>query len=301
MRNFNHLYYFYIVTKLKSVTGAAVFLKTSQPSLTTQIKTLEMNIGKKLYKKQGRMLELTIDGRKLFEICSKMFEVNEELENFIQDVELNEIKINIGVCNEIPREFLTAVIGQVLKNYKISNRPIIKITTGTHGYLIEQLKLAKINFILTNDTEKDLSLKMIKEYPLPVIVAGSVNFIKKLKLKGLKNTDEILMKVSSFLAIPSEQLKLREETNLYFLKRKIKYKAIFESDIIASIIRSTIDGMTFCLLPQAYIQKDLDMKSLRPLTTKNELWVHRIYIISRNTIDKFEFIKNLVVELDHLA
>ena len=301
MRNFNHLYYFYIVAKLKSVTAAAVFLKTSQPSLTTQIKTLEMSIGKILYKKKGRMLELTPEGLKLFEICSKMFEVNEELEDFVQDVDSNAVKINIGVCNEIPREFITAIIGQVLNKYKISNRPNIKITSGTHGYLVEQLKLAKINFILTNNSENDLSLKILKEYTLPVIVAGSPGFIKKIKLKSLKNTEEILTTVSSFFAIPSEHLKLREETNLYFLHRKLKYKTIFESDIIASIIRSTMDGMTFCLLPQAYIQKELDMKLLRPLTAKNELWDHRIYIISRNNIDKFNFIKNLVVELDHLA
>jgi len=289
------------VTKLKSVTAAAVFLKTSQPSLTTQIKTLEMNIGKNLYKKKGRVLELTAEGRKLFEICSKMFEANEELENFIEDIDSDEFKLNIGVCNEIPREFITLIVGQVLNKYKISNRPNIKITSGTHRYLIEQLKLEKINFILTNDPEYDLSLNILKVYPLPVILAGSMEFIKKMKLKGLKNTDEMLIKVSNFLALPSEHLKLREEINHYFLKKKIKYKTIFESDIIASIIRSTMDGMTFCLLPQAYIQKVLDMNSLRPLTSKNELWDHRIYIISRGTVDKFEFVKNLVVELDHLA
>lgn len=301
MRNFNHLFYFYIVAKLKSVTSAALHLKTSQPSLTTQIKTLEMSIGKTLFIKRGRALELTPDGNKLFDICARMFEANEELEMFLQGSERSELNINIGVSNEIPREFVTNVIGLVLNKYKINNRPIVKINTGTHEYLIEQLKLSKLSFIITNKSDSDLSLKTLKEYSMPVVLAGTAEFIKKLKMKSLKNSEGILKKVSSFLALPAEHLKLRSETNTYLTRNKMKYRSIFESDIIASIVRSTVDGMTFCLLPLPYIHKELQENALQLLTSKNGLWEHQIYIISRNSIDKFHFIKKLIVELDILT
>jgi LysR family transcriptional activator of nhaA len=298
MRNFNHLFYFYIVAKLKSVTSAALHLKTSQPSLTTQIKTLEMSLGKTLFTRKGRALELTPDGSKLFDICSRMFEANEELEMFLEGSEMSELNINIGVSNEIPREFVTNVIGHVLNKYKITNRPIVKINTGTHEYLIEQLKLNKLNFIITNKADDDLSLKVLKEYSMPVVLAGTADFIKKLKMKSLKNSEGILKKVSDFLALPAEHLKLRSETNTYLTKNKMRYRSIFESDIIASIVRSTVDGMTFCLLPLPYIHKELEQNALQLLTSKNGLWEHQIYIISRNSIDKFHFVKKLVVELD---
>ena len=301
MRNFNHLYYFYIVAKLKSVTAAAFHLKTSQPSLTTQIKTLETSIGKTLFIKKGRVLELTLDGRKLFDICSRMFEVNDELENFLQGSDARELNINIGVNNEIPREFITNVIGQVLNKYKINNRPNIKISSGTHEHLIDQLKLSKLNFIITNKSENELGLKILKEYSMPVVVVGTADLIKKIKIKSLKNNDEILKKISEFLALPSDHLALRTETNSYLAKNKIKYNLIFESDIIASIVRSTMDGMTFCLLPLPYIHKELQQNLLRALTSKNGLWNHYLYIISRNSTDKFHFIKNLVIELDILT
>jgi LysR family transcriptional activator of nhaA len=298
MRNFNHLFYFYIVAKLKSVTSAALHLKTSQPSLTTQIKTLEMSLGKTLFTRKGRALELTPDGSKLFDICSRMFEANEELEMFLEGSEMSELNINIGVSNEIPREFVTNVIGHVLNKYKITNRPIVKINTGTHEYLIEQLKLNKLNFIITNKADDDLSLKVLKEYSMPVVLAGTADFIKKLKMKSLKNSEGILKKVSDFLALTAEHLKLRSETNTYLTKNKMRYRSIFESDIIASIVRSTVDGMTFCLLPLPYIHKELEQNALQLLTSKNGLWEHQIYIISRNSIDKFHFVKKLVVELD---
>ena len=78
----------------------------------------------------------------------------------------------------------------------------------------------------------------------------------------------------------------------------MRYRSIFESDIIASIVRSTVDGMTLCLLPLPYIHKELEQNALQLLTSKNGLWEHQIYIISRNSIDKFHFVKKLVVELD---
>lgn len=301
MRNYNHLFYFYIVAKLKSVTSAAHHLKTSQPSLTTQIKTLENNLGKKLFTRKGRTLELTPDGTKLFDICSRMFEATDELEVFLQGSENNELMINIGVSNEIPREFVTNVIGHVLKKYKTSNMPIIKINTGTHEYLVEQLRLSKLNFIITNKTESDLSLKVLKEYSMPVVMAGTSEFIKKLKIKKLKNSETILKKIAQFLALPAEQLKLRSEINSYLIKNKIKYRSLFESDIISSIVRSTVDGMTFCLLPLPYIQKELETKMLQVLTPLSGLWEHQVYIISRNNVDKFNFVKKLVVELDILT
>lgn len=288
------------MAKLKSVTAAAQYLKTSQPSLTTQIKTLEFNIDKQLLIKKGRSFELTPDGSKLFSICSRMFEVNEELEYFFQNIEHNELKINVGINNEIPRTFITNIIGLALKKYKPENRPMIKLSTDTHDQLMHQLKLSKLNFVITNKPEHDISLKILKEYSMPVVVAGSEEFIKQLKIKKLKDGEASLKKIASYLALPTDQLKLRSETNSFFVKNKIPYRSILESDIVSSIIRSSVDGMAFCLLPLPYIKKEIQQNLLQLLTSVNGLWEHRIYIISRNSVDKNLFIDKLRKELDIL-
>ena len=300
MRNFNHLYYFYIVAKLRSVTAASRYLKTSQPSLTTQIKTLENNIDKKLLAKKGRSLELTPEGSKLFAICSRMFEVNEELEIFLKDLESNDLKINLGINTEIPRTFITNLIALVLKRYKPESRPIIKMTSDTHEHLIHQLKLNKLNFVITNKPEHDIHLKILKEFAMPVVLAGSLEFINQLKLKNFKDGDAKWKKIASYLALPTDQLKLRTETNSYLVKHKIQYRSILESDIVSSIIRSTVDGMSFCLLPLPYINKEIQQNLLQILTSINGLWDHRIYIISRSNVDKNLFIEKLRKELDFM-
>lgn len=47
--NFNHLFYFWVVSRFESLTKAASELKISSPSLSIQIKQLEETIGDKLF------------------------------------------------------------------------------------------------------------------------------------------------------------------------------------------------------------------------------------------------------------
>lgn len=298
MQNFNHLYYFYIVAKLKSVTTAAKFLKTSQPSLSTQIKTLEFNLDKNLFIKRGKFLELTSDGSKIYDICSRMFEVYEDLESFLKP-DNKQDNINIGVSSGISRPFTTNIVGQVLKKYKLDDRPKIKLDTGATDNLFERLRLKKLDLLITNSQPIEPDLKVLKVFAMPVALLGKTEFIHQLKISQLKNSESIIKKASSYLSIPSEPLKLRMETNHFYLKNKIRYNAMFESDILASVIRSAVDGIGFCLIPLPYVKKELQNKSLEILPKMSSLWKHQLYVVARNDRDKNQFINKLISELNH--
>ena len=220
MQNFNHLYYFYIVAKIKNVTSAAKFLKTSQPSLSTQIKTLEFNLDRTLFMKKGRYLELTSDGSKIFDICSRMFEIYEELESYLNPTLSGNDNINIGVSNEISRPFTTNIMGQVLKKYKIDDRPKINLDSGVNENLIERLKLKKLDLIITNILPNEPDLKVLKVISMPVALVGRKNLIKQLKISNLKAFDTVLKKASAYLSLPTDDLKLRIETNQFYLKKE---------------------------------------------------------------------------------
>nr|BDT27524.1 LysR family transcriptional regulator [Bacteriovorax sp. HI3] len=298
MQNFNHLYYFYTVAKLRSVTAAAKHLNTSQPSLSTQIKTLELNLDKTLFIKKGKYLELTNDGINIFEICSRMFEVYEELENYVKKEAQNSNQIVVGVCGEISRPFTTKIIAQVLKKFTAKNRPRIKLDTGNHETLIQKLKIKKLDFILTNMPTTDIDLKTLKTFPMPVVLAGKSELIEDLKLSSLKKPETILKKASGHLSLPAEETKLRIETNKFFVKNKIKYSPLFESDILASLVQSAIDGIGMCLIPLPYIKREINSGLIKIPTGASSLWKHNIYIISRSSIDKKQFINKLIGEIE---
>jgi LysR family transcriptional activator of nhaA len=298
MQNFNHLYYFYIVAKLKNVTSAAKFLNTSQPSLSTQIKTLEFNLDKSLFLKKGKFLELTSDGSKVFDICTRMFDVYEELERFLHPEISGHENISIGVTSGISRPFTTNIVGQALKKYKIEDRPKIKLDTGINDSLIERLKLKKLDLIITNHLPNEPDLKVIRTFSMPVALVGRHDLITQLKIHNLKTQELIFKKVSSYLSLPSDPIKLRLETNHFFLKNKMKYNALFESDIIASVIRAATDGIGFCIIPLSYVKKEINNHTLEVLPKMTSLWKHQLYVVARNDKDKSHFINKLINELE---
>jgi LysR family transcriptional activator of nhaA len=102
MYNYNHLFYFYICAHFKSISKAATHLKTSQPSLSIQIKTLEENLEMVLFSRTGRSIELTNNGKILFSFCEKMFSETQNISDFIKTKSLYKREnISIGVQSHI--------------------------------------------------------------------------------------------------------------------------------------------------------------------------------------------------------
>ena len=61
--NYHHLLYFWVVACTGSISKASRELLVSQPTISTQLKTLEESLGKQLFDRVGRGLELTETGR----------------------------------------------------------------------------------------------------------------------------------------------------------------------------------------------------------------------------------------------
>ena len=71
--NFNHLWLFYNVARFGSVSAAARALRTSQPSISRQVRTLAENLGTDLFVRKGRTILLTDAGRLLFDHAQRIF------------------------------------------------------------------------------------------------------------------------------------------------------------------------------------------------------------------------------------
>lgn len=78
--NFKHLYYFWVAAKAGGVLRAGEQLHTTPQTLSGQIKLLEGRLGRKLFRKSGRKLELTDDGRVALRYADDIFALGSELE-----------------------------------------------------------------------------------------------------------------------------------------------------------------------------------------------------------------------------
>jgi len=77
--NYNHLYYFWVVAREGSIAGATRVLHLTQPTISTQLRTLEKVVGQRLFERRGRGLALSETGRLVFRHAETMFGAAREL------------------------------------------------------------------------------------------------------------------------------------------------------------------------------------------------------------------------------
>ncbi len=88
---------FHAVARHGGFSRAAKALHISQPTLSTQVKALEERYGVDLFRRFGRKVELTVPGRELFEITSRLDQAEQDAENLLDSFRgFNAGKLNIA-------------------------------------------------------------------------------------------------------------------------------------------------------------------------------------------------------------
>ena len=107
MINLNQLRAFYQAANCKNVSLAARQLFVSQPAVTAQIKLFEDSCGLKLFKKKGRNLYLTDEGKTLFNYARKIFEYEKKIEDAVDQMkELKAGSLRLGSARTYARYFM---------------------------------------------------------------------------------------------------------------------------------------------------------------------------------------------------
>lgn len=188
--NFNHLFYFWKVSKFESIAKAAGELKISSPSLSTQIKQLEQSIGGDLFVREGRSLRLSRQGKLLKTHCDKIFLQYDQLDKIIKEGKaLDEIRdfkcgVSVNISKHLEYLFLSEIFNNEVK---------FKITSATNTQLIEDLLKFELDFLLTNTTSffSDESLKVFKLHESPYVVAHTSKGKCETNNYMIQNTDSL--------------------------------------------------------------------------------------------------------------
>ena len=91
--NFNHLYYFLTIAKEGSIVKASKVLHITQPALSHQLKTLEQDLGKKLFDRKGKRLQINSEGELVRGYASKIFRHAEEMIHVLKTDSEKMVKI----------------------------------------------------------------------------------------------------------------------------------------------------------------------------------------------------------------
>jgi DNA-binding transcriptional LysR family regulator len=111
MVNLNQLRVFYEAARCENFTLAARKLFITQPGVTAQIKLFEDQCNLKLFKKKGRHIHLTDEGRTLYVYARKIFEWEKEIENVIDDMkDLKRGILRLGTTKTYARYFMPFMV-----------------------------------------------------------------------------------------------------------------------------------------------------------------------------------------------
>ena len=118
MENINLEYYraFYYVAQCRSVTKAAEKLCISQPSVTYSIKKLESHLGKRLFRRSSRGMELTHEGDILFGYVSRAYQALKDAGKEISEMSVSGT-LSIGATETGLHHFLLPVIEKFTADY----------------------------------------------------------------------------------------------------------------------------------------------------------------------------------------
>jgi len=124
--------------KAGSISKACEELRLSQPTVSSQIRKLEENIGEKLFSKKGRGLELTDAGRMVLSYAERIFGIGEQLQNELARRYKDVVNLlRVGVESAVPKTLAYRLIQPLLSTHTEMQ---LQYATGSVVDLVESLE-----------------------------------------------------------------------------------------------------------------------------------------------------------------
>jgi LysR family transcriptional activator of nhaA len=148
--NFKHLHYFWVTAKAGGIMRAGEQLHTTPQTLSGQIKLLEDWLGRKLFRKSGRQLELTDDGRLALGFADQIFTLGSELEAALRQAHgsTRVLDFRVGVADSVAKSVAYRLLEPALS---VAEPVRLICSEGKFPDLLAQLALNRLDLVLADE------------------------------------------------------------------------------------------------------------------------------------------------------
>ena len=188
--NFEYYKIFYYVARYKNFTKAAQALGSSQHKVTRAMNCLEQQINSTLFVRNNRGIQLTPEGEKLYiRVTAAMTQLMAAEEELADSASLSHGSISIGASETALNIFLL----DKLKAFHMVNPGIrLKIYNHSTPEAVDAVKNGLVDFaVVSSPVYADSSLKTVVLHSFQEILVGGTTFTalgsQELSLKELKN------------------------------------------------------------------------------------------------------------------
>jgi LysR family transcriptional activator of nhaA len=250
--NYHHLYYFWNVIKAGSFTKAAEELNVAQSAVSSQIKSLEENLGQKLIvRNKSQELKLTEAGHFVFNQASEIFRLGHDL--LTQAQNLNHItEVKVGVVGGLSKNFQLKLFEKIIEDERLR----INVDVGDSQSLLTKLKNFEIDMILTDITysrneEENLLQKQVASEPFCLVSRRKIT-----KSSSVKDF------LDSGVFLPSEHSPVTVELTEFLRNENVNLKIKGYIDDIALLRLLAIETDALVAIPKVGAERELEQKEL---------------------------------------
>lgn len=269
------LRYFYVIAKYENYRRASEILNVSQPSLTKQIKNLEIELGIKLFEKDGRGVKLNKYGLIFFEETKDILERIDISVSNMKKYASNNGTIDMAYVFPLAYKYIPTLIRSYLDEIGNKNTTFNFHQSYTEE-MIEGLKKDKYDIIFSSyvENEDDLTFHPILNQEMVIITSIDHPLAQK---------DKVVIKdLSSYpLIIYDNSTGLGRKTLEIFKKYKINANIIGESPDENSIASLVSEKLGIALVANVDSLKNHNIKINTISDVKIKHTVYLAYVKNR--------------------
>lgn len=247
--NYHHLLYFWTVARTGSVTAAADELGLAQPTISAQLRSLEESLGKKLFERIGRRLELTDTGRTVFRYANDIFSLGREM---IQTLNGNpgdkRERLRVGVADVLPKVVVSRLLAPLLSTTEDVRLICFE---GKPAELLARLSVHELDLVLS-DAPVGAEFN-IRAFNHELGECGVTLFAPKKQAKKFRDGFPGSLDGAPFV-MPTENTALRRMLDYWFARNEIRPHILAEFE--DSALMKAFTQLEFALFAAPAVVKD---------------------------------------------
>ena len=256
-QNLSQYKIFYEVAKTGNISKAAKELYISQPAISKAIGKLEDSLNTNLFTRNSRGVQLTEEGRILFEHTRRAFE---ELSN--GEMELRRIKefhmghIRIGVSNTLCKYIMVSYLKGFIERY-----PHMKITIESQSttHTMSMLEQQKIDLGLVAEPKPQKNLVFLPLMEIEDIFVASPAYLENLKFREGEDAD--VFQAGNIMLLDRSNV-TRRYIDEYMSMNHIVANSLLEVTTMDLLIEFARIGLGIGSVIKEFVKEDLESGQL---------------------------------------
>lgn len=227
--NFKHLQYFWAVAHAGGIVRAGEQLHTTPQTLSGQIKLLEDRLGRQLFRKNGRKLELTDDGRVALGYADEIFHLGTELEATLRQRRQvgRTIDFRVGVADSVAKTVVYRLLEPALH---LADPVRMVCSEGTFTELLGLLALRKVDLVIADEpVPRRVSVKAYN-HPLG---RSSMSFFATPALRERLSGDFPACLDGAPMLVPGPASSIRAPFDSWLTTQRLRPRVVGEFDDLA--------------------------------------------------------------------